>query len=553
MSARHVPDEHPASGRPHDAEYAACHPQPGALQLDKEKLSYPWDGDAEKAVLSCLLHDPHKLTGDAEEHIRTEAFHHPANGLLYQGMKWFVQEKQVPLEYIALTIYLREKGMLESVGGPSFLSELLNFVPAPVHYEYYKNILLDKMTLRRFMRTCLEGIQQVHGHHDDVLRLTSEVAQRIEEITRQRKEVREGGDMQGCSIVDLWEYQSDPHDNLLGDGWLRRGGAALFVGPSGIGKSSASMQQDIAWALGKEAFGIQAARPLRILTIQSENDRDDLQAMAGGVIMHLQLSNDEVDELYKNTRYETWTAERGHVFLAKLRQTVREYRPDLVRLDPLLAFAGCKIEDSEQMGSFLRAGLNPILEEFRCGLILAHHTPKPRLDVVQDKSARDFAYAGAGAAELTNWARAVLAIEPKGDDEFAFHAAKRGRRIGWENALGFTEYTRYFRHAKETDALHWEEITNAEEKTRLSSHRPRKDVAAAILGEVPLLGPIEKKVLLGLVKKKHPGIGVNALRDELAMMLGGSKPKLHEWDEPREGKRPAVMVGRERNGPTVGQ
>lgn len=553
MSARHVPDEHPASGRPSYAEHAAYHPYPGAFQLEEKDLRYPWDGDAEKAVLSCLLNDPELFSGDAMASLPSEAFHHPANRLLYTAMRMYHKQGKGPLEYITLTGFLRDMKFLEAVGGVPFLSELLHFVPTPVHYGYYKDIMLDKLTLRAFMFECMEGIEKANGYHEDVLSLTYTIGERIHELTRARQKARDGDDMKGHSVVDLMNYVSDPNDNLLGNGWLRRGGAVLFVGPSGIGKSSASMQQDIAWALGQEAFGIKAARPLRILTIQSENDGDDLHEMAEGVMEHLQLCSYEEDELYKNTRYETWTTERGNVFLAKLRQTVREFRPDLVRLDPLLAFAGCKIEDSEQMGNFLRAGLNPILQEFRCGLILAHHTPKPRLDVVQDKSARDFAYAGAGAAELTNWARAVLAIEPKGDDEFAFHAAKRGRRIGWENALGFTEYTRYFRHAKEADAMHWEEITNAEEKTRLSSPRPRKDLEAAIMSEVPLLGPIEKKVLLGLVKKKHPGIGVNALREELAMMLGGSKPKLHEWDEPREGKRPAVMVGRERGGATVGQ
>jgi len=60
-------------------------------------------------------------------------------------------------------------------------------------------------------------------------------------------------------------------NNLLGNRFLCVEGGMLFVGPSGIGKSSASIQQDILWALGRPAFGIKPARPLRILTIQAEN------------------------------------------------------------------------------------------------------------------------------------------------------------------------------------------------------------------------------------------------------------------------------------------
>jgi hypothetical protein len=39
-----------------------------------------------------------------------------------------------------------------------------------------------------------------------------------------------------------------------------------------------------------------------------------------------------------------------------LRTAVRLWKPDLVRIDPLQGFAGCKIEDSEQIGNFLREG-----------------------------------------------------------------------------------------------------------------------------------------------------------------------------------------------------
>jgi hypothetical protein len=41
----------------------------------------------------------------------------------------------------------------------------------------------------------------------------------------------------------------------FGNRFLCVEGGLLFVGPSGIGKSSAGMQQDICWALGRPADG----------------------------------------------------------------------------------------------------------------------------------------------------------------------------------------------------------------------------------------------------------------------------------------------------------
>lgn len=61
-------------------------------------------------------------------------------------------------------------------------------------------------------------------------------------------------------------HENDPNE-LLRSRYLCRGGGLLLVGPTGIGKSSLSMQLMLSWALGRSAFGIQPARPLKSLLI----------------------------------------------------------------------------------------------------------------------------------------------------------------------------------------------------------------------------------------------------------------------------------------------
>lgn len=120
----------------------------------------PWDSDAEKGVLSCFLHDP-ALLSDAELYIPEAAFYHPANQLLYKVMKG-LWNKGKPVEYIALTNTLRDEKQLDKIGGAGTLSELLNFVPTPAHYGYYKGILNDKFTLREIISACTETVQQAY-------------------------------------------------------------------------------------------------------------------------------------------------------------------------------------------------------------------------------------------------------------------------------------------------------------------------------------------------------------------------------------------------------
>ena len=51
---------------------------------------------------------------------------------------------------------------------------------------------------------------------------------------------------------------------LFKNGWLRKGGGAFIVAPSGVGKSSLTIQASMCWALGMEFFGIFPVRRLRI-------------------------------------------------------------------------------------------------------------------------------------------------------------------------------------------------------------------------------------------------------------------------------------------------
>lgn len=80
------------------------------------------------------------------------------------------------------------------------------------------------------------------------------------------------GDRILLSELAEFDAENDP-DNILGNRWLCKGGSCLFVGQSGIGKSSLCMQMSMNWALGRTTFGIRPERPLKSLIVQAENDR----------------------------------------------------------------------------------------------------------------------------------------------------------------------------------------------------------------------------------------------------------------------------------------
>ena len=270
------------------------------------------------------------------------------------------------------------------------------------------------------------------------------------------------------SLAELAKQPIDPGQTLLGDRYLCRGGSMLYVGRSGLGKSSSSAQADIQWSLGREAFGIAPAKPLNILTIQAEDDEGDLREMAAGVIQGMGLGEAEIEEVNKRTTYVQWFA-TGDVFLAKLRDALcaeREAgRPvDLVRINPLHSFAGGDLVRPETVATFCRSGLNQIAHDFNCGILVVHHTPKINLTARPRMDGPEWIYAATGCADLSNWARAILVIADCGSSTGTFRliAAKRGKRIGWRNAAGEREYEQYFSHAENASGMYWRAATPEE-------------------------------------------------------------------------------------------
>jgi hypothetical protein len=347
------------------------------------------------------------------------------------------------------------------------------------------------------------------------------------------------------SLMDITPPAAEAGHTVLGDRFLCRGGAMIFVGPSGIGKSSASMQQDILWSLGREAFGIQPERPLRILTIQAENDDQDLAEMRDGVIRGLRLSEEEAALVRERVFYESESGRTGAEFIAWVEKRLAMGRFDLVRIDPLQAYTGGDVREPALLASFLRTGLGPVLQRQQLAGILNHHTPKTTHRDTSLWRNSDWMYAGAGGAEITNWARAIMVIDPTYlPHTYRFIAAKRGARIGWFDDGGEREFFRYFCHA--SDGLYWraatpQDIAEAEEAAERARNRGVPESEAADLKAlIPKTGSIGKNELLSKATKPPHKIGLNRARAFIGELLAAGEIFEHRLRRP--GRKPEIRL-----------
>lgn len=271
--------------------------------------------------------------------------------------------------------------------------------------------------------------------------------------------------------LPLASFDTDPSDDpteLLCHRFLCRGGGALLVGPTGIGKSSFALQAAMTWAVGLPHFGIRPRGELRSLIVQAENDDGDLVEMRDGVIEGMVASKIMTEAQAEEAAGRVYVVRdcthAGYDFGLEIQRYLGrcEEPIDLVFIDPAFAYVEGEANSSRDVGDFLRRVINPIAIRHKVGVIIAHHTNKPsRGEEKGQWQAGDFAYLGAGSAEWCNWARAVLAIRSIGSySVFQLMAAKRGKRLGWTDDEGGKIVTRFIGHSEH--GICWRPVPLAE-------------------------------------------------------------------------------------------
>lgn len=355
----------------------------------------------------------------------------------------------------------------------------------------------------------------------------------------QSMELPGSGINEGHSLTALAEMPIDPEAILLGESphvrYLCKGGGMLFVGPSGIGKSTASAQQDIQWSRGCEAFGIRPTKPLNILTVQAENDDGDLHVMASGIMQGLRLSEAECDLVRKNTRYISHNTSTGDAFIAYVQSLLATFKPHLLRIDPFQAYLGADPTDTERVAAFCRNGLNPLMKRYNCGVILCHHTPKTNGKDTSAWAFHDWQYIAAGCADLVNWCRAELVVWPEGDGVFRFRAAKRWP--GWRDDNGEPIHELYFRHSRQSGVVLWEPVAACDVVQPNRKPTPEDVFALVVPGKT-----IEKNALLSLATRLVPPIGENRARKFIAELVHDGR--LYEVTTKRRGTNPCKSLTR---------
>src|SRR5947207_9157598 len=138
----------------------------------------PHSIEAEQGVLGSMLISPREIIAECVEKINDQYFYVPAHQTIYMVLVELWNAGQ-GIDLITFTQVLRDRNVLETVGGAAFITGLFTFVPTAANVTYYLEIVRDKYILRQIIAACTESVRRSFEEQDEVNNLLDEVEQKI--------------------------------------------------------------------------------------------------------------------------------------------------------------------------------------------------------------------------------------------------------------------------------------------------------------------------------------------------------------------------------------
>jgi replicative DNA helicase len=145
----------------------------------------PHSVEAEQGVLGSMLISPRETIAECVEKINEEYFYVPAHRTIYDVLVDLWNTRQ-GIDLITFTQVLRDRNLLESVGGAAFVTNLFTFVPTAANVQYYLEIVRDKYILRQIISAATESVRRAYEEQEEVDSLLDEVEQKIFDVGEDR-------------------------------------------------------------------------------------------------------------------------------------------------------------------------------------------------------------------------------------------------------------------------------------------------------------------------------------------------------------------------------
>ena len=142
----------------------------------------PQNLEAEQSVLGSLLLDKNAVIKVADM-LTPDDFYMPAHEKIYETILELYEKRQ-PIDIMSLTNRLKEKNLLVTIGGSSYLAEITNQVTTASHVEHYAKIIKEKHVLRDLIKASAEITENAFEPAGEFEDLIDEIEQKILAISQ---------------------------------------------------------------------------------------------------------------------------------------------------------------------------------------------------------------------------------------------------------------------------------------------------------------------------------------------------------------------------------
>lgn len=218
------------------------------IPMDLSGRELPYSREAELAVIGSVLTDPQSVA-EAAEIVGADDFYYAQNREIFSAAMELFNENSA-IDFITVSNKLAQADKLEAVGGIIYLRNAATNVPTTHHVSYYSDIIKEKSTLRKLIKSA----GAISGMAYDGADGSDSILQRSEQLIYDVAAGRESNDIVPIKSVLMGSYRqlvenSQSKGGITGvdtgfdelnrlTGGFHGGELILIAGRPGMGKSS---------------------------------------------------------------------------------------------------------------------------------------------------------------------------------------------------------------------------------------------------------------------------------------------------------------------------
>ncbi len=141
--------------------------------------------EAEQAVIGSMFLSKYALDKACETLVK-ESFYNNNNAIIFETIKEMSENKK-PIDLTTLTTELKNKNLINEIGGVEYLSEVLESVPTAANVEYYIKLVEDAAVLRRLIEVSTNITTNAYQSDGNVNETLDEAERKILSVIKNRR------------------------------------------------------------------------------------------------------------------------------------------------------------------------------------------------------------------------------------------------------------------------------------------------------------------------------------------------------------------------------